>query len=679
MRHLKLTYLMAVVLGMISGIAFADSGRLEALQRIKDNYREMLIRRSGATDTLTAGLMAIKPETEMSDQMVIELHERYPFDVDKIKSYLELMDADGSWRDIDYADTRRSGWDPKRHADRLLEMVKVYLTPGTPLYDSRSLNEKIHRGLGYWFAKRPKSLNWWHNEIGVPKTLGPVCLLIEDELSEEERQGIVDVLSAAKIKMTGQNKVWLSGNVLLRGLIQNAPALVGMARDTIASEICVGRLEGIKSDWSFHQHGPQQQFGNYGLAFLTGMGFYYKLFKDTPYQFDSDQEEILRNFIEKGYKWIIWHRNMDVSALGRQLFHNAQLHKAYALAFTAEDFGIGGFPTEGNPLKGHRHFDESDYTVHRSADWMATVKMSSSRVIGTEVVNEDNLLGYYLGDGATFHYVRGDEYRDVFPFLDWRKIPGVTAYEDSAPLPNVRKTKSRNLSGLVGGLGSGDRGMSVMSLDRDRLTGRKAWVFTDDFVLCLGSGITSDSLKNVTTAIDTRLKRSDFLTINDMGSRCLDGKETAASGVVRLWHDGTGYIVLPGDSLHFESVKRTGSWNSFMKMYRPVELEGEVVSIHLSHGVAPQDASYEYFVLPASTPEKISAFDPASRVRIHQNDANAQVVEVLGEDAVIWIAAYDISPLSIDGFSFTPPAPGIFRVVCKKGLLETVESSLFRI
>ena len=433
MRHLKLTYLMAVVLGMISGIAFADSGRLEALQCIKDNYREMLIRRSGATDTLTVGLRAIKPETEMSDQMVIELHERYPFDVDKIKSYLELMDADGSWRDIDYA------------------------------------------------------------------------------------------------------------------------------------------------------------------------------------------------------------------------------------------------------LKGHRHFDESDYTVHRSADWMATVKMSSSRVIGTEVVNEDNLLGYYLGDGATFHYVRGDEYRDVFPFLDWRKIPGVTAYEDSAPLPNVRKTKSRNRSGLVGGLGSGDQGMSVMSLDRDRLTGRKAWVFTDDFVLCLGSGITSDSLKNVTTAIDTRLKRSDFLTINDVGSRCLDGKETAASGVVRLWHDGTGYIVLPGDSLHFESVKRTGSWNSFMKMYRPVELEEEVVSIHLSHGVAPQDASYEYFVLLASTPEKISAFDPASRVRIHQNDANAQVVEVLGEDAAIWIAAYDISPLSINGFSFTPPAPGIFRVVCKKGLFETVESSLFRI
>lgn len=47
---------------------------------------------------------------------------------------------------------------------------------------------------------------------------------------------------------------------------------------------------------------------------------------------------------------------------------------------------------------------------------MSSVKMASRRVIGTELVNEDNLKGYYLGDGATYYYVRGDEYLEVFPF-----------------------------------------------------------------------------------------------------------------------------------------------------------------------------------------------------------------------------------------------------------------------
>lgn len=246
--------------------------------------------------------MEIPPEKEMSDQVVIELHERYPFDMEKVESYLLQLRDDGSWSDIDYADTRRSGWDPKRHADRVLEMAKIYRTPGSKMYGSAALKENIHRALGYWFMTKPKCLNWWQNEIGVPKTLGPACILIEDELSESERQGIIEVVSAARFKMTGQNKVWLAGNVLLRGLLQGDAQLVKQARDTIMSEITVGQAEGIKSDWSFHQHGPQQQFGNYGLAYISSMGFYHKLFDGTAYQFDAAQEDILRRFITEGYK-----------------------------------------------------------------------------------------------------------------------------------------------------------------------------------------------------------------------------------------------------------------------------------------------------------------------------------------------------------------------------------------
>ena len=136
-------------------------------------------------------------------------------------------------------------------------------------------------------------------------------------------------------------------------------------------------------------------------------------------------------------------------------------------------------------LVGHKHFDDSDYTVHRSKDWMGTVKMSSNRVIGTELVNEDNLKGYYLGDGATYFYVRGDEYLDVFPFWDWRKIPGVTSYEDVAPIPMAKGMKTNNKTSLVGGLSDGQRGMTVMELNRDGLKAYKSYLFADDFVVCL--------------------------------------------------------------------------------------------------------------------------------------------------------------------------------------------------
>ena len=45
---------------------------------------------------------------------------------------------------------------------------------------------------------------------------------------------------------------------------------------------------------------------------------------------------------------------------------------------------------------------ESDYTVHRTPTWLASVRMASERVIGTELVNEDNLKGYYMADGALY-------------------------------------------------------------------------------------------------------------------------------------------------------------------------------------------------------------------------------------------------------------------------------------
>ena len=42
-----------------------------------------------------------------------------------------------------------------------------------------------------------------------------------------------------------------------------------------------------------------------------------------------------------------------------------------------------------------------------------------------------------------------------FLFGTGRKIPGVTSYEDIAPMPDVNVTRSGNNSDLVGGLSNG--------------------------------------------------------------------------------------------------------------------------------------------------------------------------------------------------------------------------------
>ena len=105
------------------------------------------------------------------------------------------------------------------------------------------------------------------------------------------------------------------------------------------SEIRTGGKEGIKDDWCFHQHGPQQQFGNYGLAFVTTMSLFSGLLSDTSLEFSEEQLNVIASLIDNGYRWIILKGKMDISAMGRQLFEDAQIHKALSMAFAVTELG----------------------------------------------------------------------------------------------------------------------------------------------------------------------------------------------------------------------------------------------------------------------------------------------------------------------------------------------------
>ena len=111
--------------------------------------------------------------------------------------------------------------------------------------------------------------------------------------------------------------------------------------------------------------------------------------------------------------------------------------------------------------------------------------MSSKRVIGAELVNEENLSGYHLADGALYLYQGGDEYTDIFPVWDWRKIPGVTCAQTDIP---AFKTSSIE-SDFVGGVSDGTHGCAALDYVRDGVVAKKAWFFGANSVVCLGAGI----------------------------------------------------------------------------------------------------------------------------------------------------------------------------------------------
>lgn len=705
----------------------------DELTTIRRNYIQAILLTDTATNALVNQLSRLQPEKEISDQAVVELHQKYPVDVHKIAAYLKQIDVQGAWPDINYSDTKRSGWEPKLHAERIMELTKLYHTPGrasfdNPYYHSPQLESSIHKALGYWLRTRPVCRNWWYNQIGIPKTFGRAFLLFQNQLTEEEKKGAIQIMQQASFGMTGQNKVWLAGNVLMRGLLQEDFTLVKAARDSIFSELTTGKPEGIQKDWSFHQHGPQQQFGNYGLSYLSEMSFFSNVFAGTSLALSEPQQSILSCFLLEGYRWIIWQGFMDINALNRQLFHNAQLHKAFSIAFAAQAllnhntskqiYAINNFLSENflfqssdnyhsihkvapkdncipqdnsilqngstsfdisncldhtdvrsvpdiydntsvfpktsfdfsprNTFKGHKHFHLSDQTIHRTSTWMASVKMASTRVIGTELINEDNLKGYYMADGATYIYQRGDEYLNVFPLWDWRKIPGITSYSTQAPLPIPTGSQSGNQSAFVGGVTDGHFGMSSMKMKRDGLTAYKSWVFTDQFIVCLGAGIHTDSSLVVTTSVDQRIQHGNLLSIH-------------SSQAQRFYHDHTGYIFLQPTACTAQTLKRYGQWHDFMSMYQPALVEGHLMSLYINHGLKPTNSSYAYLILPSTTVTKTAEFRLSS-VQVLNNDTIQQSLSLF-EGRYFFITAYAPSNLQLNkNFLFEALSPGIYLI-----------------
>ncbi len=607
-------------------------------------------------------------ETEVSDQNVVELQQRYPVAPGEARRLARSLRADGTWPDIDYASRLRSGWAPKDHVERIHTLARYhYARPDTLVAAA------IHRAIGYWIDRRPVCQNWWYNEIGVPRTLGQAALLFAPRLTEAERRGIDSVMGAARFGRTGQNPAWLAGNVLLRALLAGDTATVRRARDEIADEIVSGRREGIQPDWSFHQHGPQPQWGNYGLSFLSGMAFYAELFDRTPYAFSPRQTALLDSLLTEGFRWTLWRGRMDINALGRQLFRRADRDKALTLVLAAQSLKHGetetatgrtGTATErskaatgrpattaavadrltdenlmhpGRPsaLTGYRHFPCSDQTYYRTAHWMASVRMASQRVVGTELINEDNLQGFYMADGALFVYARGDEYADAFPLWNWRCIPGTTTPDTTGAIP---RRDARNRSRLVGGCPDGDRGITAMELNRDGVHARKAWVFTPDGILCLGADVRSDRHTPLVTTVDQRRRR------------------TRVWHRGRRWHhDGTGYVVLHADSLDARTEHRRGRWHDVMGMYRPEWTEGDLFTLTLHHAPGRPEG-YAYVVLPGASRRRTRRFSPAT-FRIVRNDALVQAVCHAGR---YYVAAYAPARLAVDCLDLDLSRPGTF-------------------
>lgn len=317
------------------------------LDRVRQAFVDVSVMSYAPDGEATERFVRYSDYGRANDVLLLQLYTSVHLPDGEVRRLLGLFDAGGFWSDIDYDDRTRGRWQPSLHLTRMYALAKLYADPASAWHGDGRIGGLLHKGLAYWYAKKPSSLNWWHGEIGVPKKLAAILLMIRGELSGPELEQGLRIIERSRFGRTGQNKVWLAGNNLMRGLLTDDEALVAEARDQIAEEIVVTDGEGIQDDWSFHQHGPQIQFGNYGLAYAEGLSFWLRVLDGTPYMFSDAQCAVIEKLMREGICRSIWRGVMDPSFCGRQVFIDSGPGKASSAAVAAEN--IAGAEKTGTP------------------------------------------------------------------------------------------------------------------------------------------------------------------------------------------------------------------------------------------------------------------------------------------------------------------------------------------
>ena len=589
---------------------------------------------------------------------------------DTIEKYMRTLRSDGSWPDVDYANAERGKWATYQHLARMFAMAQAYRQGGHELAGDADLRSAIEAALAHWMERDYQNPNWWYTRIGVPKTLAPILILMGDDLAPElaEKATRRD-LGRSRMGMTGQNKVWVAGIAFLKGMLTEDAELMTEAREQILEELCITTAEGVQPDYSFHQHGPQLQWGNYGLSFGADMIQWASIFHGTSYAVDPASLRILGDYLAEGQAWIVWHGGMDISACGRQIFRGSRGDKGHAVlsqlrwmvdldsarAQAYRQALAANQPGAANTLIGHKHFWRSDISVHRRPAWYASVKMSSTRVVGAETCNSENMLGLHLGDGVTYFLRTGAEYDDLFPVWDWQRLPGMTCSQrDTRLTPSSKRCRGR--SDFVGGVSAGDCGVAAMEYLRDGLRARKAWFFLDEAVVCLGADICADDPDPVFTSLEQCAFEGPITISTGRQVRQVARGASVAETLKWAHHNGIGYVFLEPQAVTVQGMAQTGDWYRVHHRESRRAVERDVFSLWIEHGVEPNGARYAYAVLPNVTVDDLRTAEEVWPVSVLAQTASLLAISSEGGKRV-QAAFFEPGKLAWDGSSIEVDAP----------------------
>ena len=485
---------------------------------------------------------------------------------------------------------------------------------------------------------------------------------------------------------TGGNRIDTSLICFIRGVLMEDRTQILDGLNSVAE---VGKIviekDGFYKDGSFVQHDNVAYNGTYATVLFDGLGMILELIDGTEFKIESPEINNIYDSILKGYSYLMINGGVNDSVSGRSISRDnsseiergkdlvssitllsSKAPKEYRndlysmikkivldnnfysvikkeskpkikniLENIIADENIKPLKVEGTKIFGA--MDRAVYT--NSKEGKVVLSMHSNRIANYETMNEENLKGWYTGDGMTYIYGKdSSSFVEFWPTADMYHLSGVTnsinKMENKAGERREKPTVSPKK--FVGGVETGDvaLGMDFISWN-NKTTAKKSWLMIDGAVLALGSNITSTD-GEIHTTIDNRILKKGKIYIDgkelNKNSTIKDPKNLTINFNENYPDENIGYKIINSPELNINFTENKGSWKNIGGTL-DTEIVKQYFSVYLNHGKDPKDETYAYVILPMFSKEEVENYD-TSRFKIEKLDGKAHIVRDTKTDIV---------------------------------------------
>ena len=555
---------------------------------------------------------------------------------------------------------------------RLSAMAQAWAMPDCSLQGNTNLAAAVASGMDWMVANVYTTTateygNWFHWEDSGPQNFESAIVFLYPALTSTEINNYCAAIDHFNPSgwMTGANTADKIQIMAIRGILgKNASKMVTARDETSTLFPFVTNGDGFYTDGSFLFHtvavgssyGAGFAYtGGYGVDLLSKIPTIVNLLQPSQWQITDPALTNVLFWVTAGDEPLLYNGNMMDMVRGRNIAVNVEtessvggevltaIQQIAAFAPPAIGAAFANFVNSPRLTSGQFHFANMDRVVAQRGNFAFGISMSSTRVAIYESINNENLHGWFTGDGMTYLYVGNGETQfsgDFWPSVDPYFLPGTTV--ETTVLTNAaggfHQTTDQNWVG--GAQVAGTYGVAGMSLHPNctntTLYAKKSWFMLDNEIVCLGAGITCGDPAGVHTTAENRRLGSPItqsFTLNGKAITPTVGWSSNLPSATPSWCalSGTGGYYFPAGQTNLQAtfVTNSGAWSDIDQYTGPptTVYTDNYLRLWYNHGTNPTNANYSYVILPNMTATSVSNYALNPDIIIVSNTPVVQAVK----------------------------------------------------